>query len=74
MIKLYFKGESTKFLNLNEETGEPDDEDSANKPEPQATADSLGYEDLPEPPPAEDFGGQDFDKTPPPATVDDEIF
>ena len=25
-IKLYFKGECTKFLNLNEDTGEPDDE------------------------------------------------
>lgn len=39
-IKLYFKGECTKFLNLNEDTGEPDEEQQQNKEEtaPELTA------------------------------------
>ena len=41
MVKLYFKEECTKFVNLNEETGEPDEE-SASKP-----VKVRGYEDLP---------------------------
>lgn len=67
MVKLYFKGESTKFLNLNEETGEPDSEDGENKPQQPSSAASLGYEDLPEPSPAEEEYNE-------PETVDDEIF
>ena len=67
VVKLYFKGESTKFLNLNEETGEPDGDDDENAKKPQVNASSLGYEDLPEPPPYEEEYSA-------PETVDDEIF
>lgn len=62
LVKLYFRGECTKFVNLNEETGEPEVESldgqalSANKTE---------YEDLP---PKE----TDLNWTP--ASVDEEIF
>ena len=54
MVKLYFKGECTKFLNLNEETGEPDDEDGSVKKKEQPVV-VKGYEDLPEPPPEQDY-------------------
>ena len=54
MVKLYFKGECTKFLNLNEETGEPDDQDESVKKKEQPVA-VKGYEDLPEPPPEQDY-------------------
>ena len=50
MVKLYFKGECTKFLNLNEETGEPD-EDGTESPAAKPVATVSGYEDLPEAPP-----------------------
>ena len=46
MVKLYFKGECTKFLNLNEETGEIEGEEE----QPQRPKLSVsGYEDLPLP-------------------------
>jgi len=83
VVKLYFKGECTKFLNLNEETGEPDSEVGAKKP--VATVD--GYESLPtqdaqaenesfpEPPPADYEDGYSFDQSEPIVkSVDDEIF
>ena len=75
--KLYFKGECTKFLNLNEETGEPDGEEgeSAKKAESVAV---KGYEDLPEPPPKnaeeQDEVYQEKEPTPIIKSVDDEIF
>ena len=43
LVKLYFKGECTKFLNLNEETGEVDD-DTAEK---KINVNVDGYESLP---------------------------
>jgi replicative DNA helicase len=85
-VKLYFKGECTKFVNLNEETGEPEsDEDSTKRPE---NVKVEGCEDLPvrtesadggQVPPPDNYDNQ----TPPPEdapfdvpikTVDDEIF
>lgn len=62
MVKLYFKGECTKFVNLNEETGEPEDNELVQVPEETSVS---GYEDLPMPT-HEDF--------PPVNSVDDEIF
>ena len=71
MVKLYFKGECTKFLNLNEETGEPDGEDNATRKVERPAV--KGYEDLPEPPPEQ--VDQSFDNsTPVVKSVDDEIF
>ena len=37
-VKLYFKGECTKFLNLNVETGEPEGEEGGSKPAATAQA------------------------------------
>lgn len=37
-VKLYFKGECTKFLNLNVETGEPEGEEGGSKPAAPAQA------------------------------------
>jgi replicative DNA helicase len=62
VVKLYFKGECTKFININEETGEPEDK---NNGENKQTADVSGYEDLPREPIKTD----DVVKN-----VDDEIF
>ncbi|MBE5737869.1 MAG: replicative DNA helicase [Clostridiales bacterium] len=44
VVKLFFKGECTKFLNLNEETGEIDGDDSQRK----VDANVSGYEVLPQ--------------------------
>ena len=44
LVKLFFKGECTKFVNLNEETGEIDDEEAEEK---KPTVSVKGYEDLP---------------------------
>jgi len=70
IVKLFFKGECTKFLNLNEETGEPDDAEGdviiTSSGEKVVEGD---YEDLPAPaiePPMEEPSE--------PITVDDEIF
>lgn len=69
VVKLYFKGECTKFLNLNEETGEIDDEgENAQK----VKVNMSGYEDLPTPP-------EPVEQEPQPVSqvinsVDDEIF
>ena len=77
MFKLYFKGECTKFLNLNED-GEPEGEAEENHGGSGFSGYS-DYSDLPEPPP-EDYSGDaaggaeikaDFKKA---ADVDDEIF
>ncbi len=43
-VELYFKGECTKFLNLNSDTGEPEDEDGS-RPSHQV---NTGYETLPD--------------------------
>ncbi len=43
-VKLYFRGECTKFVNLNEETGEPEMEDNEQK---SATLTNSEYKDLP---------------------------
>ncbi len=71
IVKLYFKGECTKFLNLNEETGEPDEYQGGQTPKAKASAVGMGYEDLPAPPPEqpEDDFSSDIVKS-----VDDEIF
>lgn len=42
-VELYFKGECTKFLNLNSDTGEPEDEEQK-----QNRAVNTGYASLPE--------------------------
>ena len=63
VVKLYFKGECTKFININEETGEPEDR---NKDENRPMADVSGYEDLPTHAPIKT---DDVAKS-----VDDEIF
>ncbi len=72
--RLYFKGECTKFINLNEETGEPDDEDGE-RPQSNQNVSASGYEplppsneDFPEPPP------EDFDSANVVKSVDDELF
>ncbi len=63
LVKLFFKGECTKFVNLNDETGEPEEEGAkSTNSQPRDT----GYEPLPEPPQE-----SDFDK---PLTIDEEIF
>ena len=69
LVKLFFRGECTKFVNLNEETGEPDDDGEQRPSEPKAVKVS-GYEDLPAPPHEEDMSEpeQAF------KSVDDEIF
>ncbi len=54
MVKLYFRGECTKFVNLNEETGEPDGEvANANEVKRESVA-VKDYEDLPTPPPEQE--------------------
>lgn len=59
LVKLYFKEECTKFLNLNEETGEPDDDNKETK----AGVSVAGYDDLP-------VNDTNTDSK----TIDDEIF
>ena len=71
-VKLYFKGECTKFLNINEDTDEPEDADGEKK----KAVSIEGYEDLP----ARTDDGAPFDETPREMaaqtvkSVDDEIF
>ncbi len=69
MVKLYFKGECTKFMNLNEETGEPDGDVSLkNKVSaPIETPSIEGVEDLPKETVEEDNNDNKV-------TVDEEIF
>lgn len=43
IVKLYFKSDCTKFVNLNEETGEPDEEESKQSKPVKIS----GYEELP---------------------------
>ena len=62
LVKLYFRGECTKFVNLNEETGEPEVESLDGQ---SLSANKTEYEDLP---PKE----TDLNWTP--ASVDEEIF
>ena len=68
IVELYFKNECTKFINLNVETGEPDDEkgDEEQKTENSAVKE---YEDLPEQPIEEQLPEEPVIKS-----VDDEIF
>ena len=77
VVKLYFKGECTKFLNLNEETGEVDGDESV-KP---TNVNVSGYESLPPKEDAvfDDYVPQDDDVPPeqdftPAVSIDDEIF
>ena len=65
MVKLYFKGECTKFLNLNEETGEPDDNYLPTK---SVNTSFNGYETLPSN--EEEYEEQVEQEE----TVDDDIF
>ena len=59
MVKLYFKGESTKFVNLNDETGEPEGkEDDATAQNQQAVS---GYEELPQQPEQQPTAISDID-------------
>ena len=67
MVKLYFKGECTKFLNLNEETGEPDDNYLASK---SVNTSFNGYETLPNNANEEEYEEQVEQEE----TVDDDIF
>lgn len=65
-VKLYFKGECTKFINLNEETGEPiDDDEKANSNRPVNK--NLGYEQLPQ-------NEQEEQESQQVKSIDDEIF
>ena len=71
IVKLYFKGECTKFINLNDETGEPEDEVGDTIVKSQGGKVSIeGYEDLP---PAPDFK-QTGEIEAQINSVDDEIF
>ena len=65
MVKLYFKGECTKFLNLNEDMGEPD-EQAGEKSAPVKV--SAEYEDLPETLPKEEQQPAVL------KSIDDEVF
>ncbi len=68
MVKLYFKGECTKFINLNEETGEPEDEQSE-RATVRINKDAVSeYEDLPV------QEQQSTTELPTVKSVDDEIF
>lgn len=60
MVQLYFKGECTKFVNLNNETGEPEGEEDGQSVKGETYIE--GYEDLPV---------SDFDAPP---EQDDDIF
>lgn len=71
LIKLYFKGECTKFLNIDEETGEIDGE--GRNVGANANASVSGYEPLPQTQEEKEFNGQ-FDDLKPIGSVDDEIF
>ncbi len=66
IVKLYFKGECTKFVNLNDETGEPLEEGEEVE-QNYKPVEVKGYEDLPEPPPEES-------EPQPIGSIDDEIF
>ena len=68
MVKLYFKGECTKFINLNEETGEPEEQDGDGRySRPSTSRATSEYEDLPS---TETFAQEPTHVK----TVDDEIF
>jgi hypothetical protein len=84
VVKLFFKGECTKFLNLNEETGEIDGDDTQKKVDTSVS----GYESLPQNE-SEDYSSDTYnadyvpqdDDVPPEddfnpqvSSVDDEIF
>lgn len=47
MVELYFRGECTKFVNINEQTGEPELEDLSSV-STKSNVKLEGYEDLPE--------------------------
>ena len=70
LVKLYFKGECTKFVNLNPESGEPDDGSVKTSFTPTS---ADGYEDLPQTQEeSSDLQRADFDI--PSASDDDDIF
>jgi replicative DNA helicase len=70
LVKLFFKGECTKFLNLNEDTGEPDGDAEDGRANKKVVV--KEYEDLPVPPP-ENYDEPNYDE-PIIKSVDDEIF
>ena len=64
VVNLYFKGESTKFVNINYETGDPEGNGQEGFEKPSVV---VNEPELP------DFS-QAFDEPEPPKSVDDEIF
>ena len=66
IVNLYFKGECTKFINLNEDTGEPLDEEGDTIVTSKGEKLVSGYEDLPERVQEENVA--------PTSSIDDEIF
>ena len=81
MVKLYFKSECTKFINFNEDTGEPDEKGDATPANPQKPSIS-GAEELPpvgdkDVPPADNAEEPPFDvdnNSNVAKNLDDEIF
>ncbi len=67
LVKLYFKGECTKFVNLNSDTGEPEDSEENKE---QHTVKMEGYEDLPAPPTDADVPPEELQEK----TLEDELF
>ncbi len=67
MVKLYFKGECTKFINLNEDTGEPEDEEGLSNTQAVKFDSTAEYESI------DKVSDTPFDSAPV-KTVDDEIF
>jgi replicative DNA helicase len=62
LVKLYFKGECTKFVNLNEESNEPEGEEFQ-----KVQTSELPYEDIP-------FPEEPADNSNDTSNVDSEIF
>ena len=71
LVKLYFRGECTKFVNLNEETGEFEGETSQNTTK-QEFAEVKQYEDLPTQPTQNEDNGEENSAVI--KSVDEEIF
>ncbi len=73
LVKLYFKGECTKFMNYDEESGEYEDKEIVEGASSSTTTKTVeGYEDIPSDYSSNEFAGQ----TPPPVSddIDDNIF
>ena len=70
-VKLYFKGECTKFLNIDEETGEVEGDGDDR---PRVNVNISGYEPLPDESPMPSDDDAPFDDGVNIKSVDDEIF